>query len=79
MSLAEQVKTAEGHKYFPPEGPFAIRLWLFAQNGVIPDAKRLLREHQIYWSTRADLDALIALTGLRKLPDFSGDEPGSGE
>ena len=40
--------------------------WAFTR-----EAEKLLREHHIYWSTRADLDALIQLTGLRALPEYN--------
>lgn len=72
LELAEAVKDAEkraGYDLFTSEDPYRLQLWLFAHNGVTKEAERLLRKHGIYWSTRADLDALIQLTGLRKLPE----------
>ena len=68
LALAEKVKNFEGREYFERARPLTLRLWLFAHNGVSPQAKALLREHNIYWSTRVDLDALIRETGLRRLP-----------
>jgi hypothetical protein len=52
------------------EGPDlkTLRAWLFAYNGVTEEAEVLMRQHQILWSTRADLDALLTLAKLRTLP-----------
>lgn len=47
-----------------------LRLWLFAHDGVAEDAKALLEQHHILWSTRTDLDALLTLANLRTLPAF---------
>ena len=68
LALAEKLKDFEGRKYFEGERPLPLRVWLFAHNGVTPEAEALLRQHQIYWSDRADLDAVIKTLGLRKLP-----------
>lgn len=70
LILAEKVKDFEGREYFEGERPLTLRLWLFAHNGVTPEAEKLLSQHRMYWSTREDVDALIKLTGLRKLPTF---------
>jgi hypothetical protein len=70
LELAEKLKDFEERKYFEGERPFALNMWLFAHNGVTPEAEQMLRDHHIYWSTRDDLDALIKLAGLRKLPTF---------
>jgi hypothetical protein len=48
-----------------------LRLWLFVHDGVTGKAEALLRQHNILWSTRADLDALLRLAKLRALPRFS--------
>jgi hypothetical protein len=71
LKLAETLKDYEGREYFEGDRPLPLRLWLFAHNGVTPKAEALLREHGIYWSTRADLDWLIKETGLRKILDFA--------
>ncbi len=73
LDLAERLKDFEGREYFERERPLTVHLWLFAHNGVTPKAEALLREHGIYWSARADLDALIQLTGLQKLPELKVD------
>ena len=68
LGLAEKLKDFEGREYFERERPLTVRLWLFAHNGVTPKAETLLCEHGMYWSDRSDIDALIKLVGLRKLP-----------
>ncbi len=73
LNLVEHLKDFEGREFFESERPLKVSLWLFAHNGVTSKAKKLLEKHHIYWSTRADLDELIALTGLRKLPTFTGE------
>jgi hypothetical protein len=71
LVLAEKVKDFEGREYFEGKRPLTLHLWLFAHKGVSPKAEALLKQHNIYWSTRADLDWLIQAVGLRKLPSFS--------
>ncbi len=71
LDMAEKLKDFEGQEYFEDDSPvITMRLWLFAHNGVTREAEALLRKHQIYWSTRADLEWLIQKTGLRRLPKF---------
>jgi hypothetical protein len=50
-----------------------LRVWLFAANGVTTPAKTLMKQEGVLWSTRADLDALLELNGLRTLPDLDAD------
>ena len=45
-----------------------LRLWLFAHDGVSGEAKRLLEQHGVLWSSRAELDGLLEAVQLRKLP-----------
>lgn len=71
LDLVEKLKDFEGREYFEGERPVTLHLWLFAHNGVTPEAEALLKEHQMYWSTRSDLDALIQEVGLRPLPTLS--------
>jgi len=47
-----------------------ITLWLFASSGVTENAKKLLEDHTILWSTKAELNALLDESGLRKLPEI---------
>ena len=71
LELAEELKDFEERKYFEGERPFGLKMWLFTHNGVTPEAEQMLRTHHIYRSTRDDLDVLIKLVGLRKLPTFN--------
>lgn len=73
LDLAEKLKDFEGREYFEGDRPLTMHLWLFAHNGVTQEAETLLRKHQIYWSTRCELDTLIKETGLRQLPVFMSD------
>jgi hypothetical protein len=52
------------------EGPLlqTLRIWFFAHAGFTAEAEALMQERGIYWSTAADLDALLELVGLRRLP-----------
>ncbi|MEE4357851.1 MAG: hypothetical protein V2I97_15395, partial [Desulfococcaceae bacterium] len=68
LRLAEKLKDFEGREHFTGKKPVILHLWLFAYSGVTAEAGELLGEHGIYWSDRADLDRLIAESGLRKLP-----------
>lgn len=48
--------------------PNRVRIWLFAHEGLTPDAEKLAREQDILWSNRTQLDELLTYLGLRKLP-----------
>lgn len=52
------------------EGLERVRLWIFANYGVTEEAETLIREHNILWSERSDLDGLLQFVNLRKLPDI---------
>jgi len=47
-----------------------ITLWLFASNGVTENAKKLMEEKGILWSTKENLNDLLKDSDLRKLPEF---------
>ena len=47
-----------------------LTLWLFASNGVTENAKKIIKEHCILWSTKEDLNALLTDSNLRKLPEM---------
>ncbi|KPA09254.1 hypothetical protein MHK_010540, partial [Candidatus Magnetomorum sp. HK-1] len=47
-----------------------LRLWLFAYNGVTAKAEALLKQHDILWSTKDDLNQLLEYVKLRKLPEM---------
>ncbi len=71
LKQADIVRQREG------EDLRTLRVWLFAANGVSTPARNLLEDEGVLWSTRADLDALLELNGLRPLPDLDADEPES--
>jgi len=50
--------------------PDFVRVWFFAHNGFTQEAEIFMQEHKVFWSTRADLDKLLAHVGLRSLPKF---------
>jgi len=50
--------------------PSILRMWFFAHNGFTKDALTLIEEKGIFWSTRANLDALLQYVGLRALPNL---------
>ncbi len=62
LEQAEIVKQRKG------ENLETLRIWFFAHDGFTGPAERLLQEHHVLWSTRADLDALLEAVNLRKLP-----------
>jgi len=45
-------------------------LWLFASNGVTENAKKLMEENGILWSTKDNLNDLLKISDLRKLPEM---------
>ena len=47
-----------------------LRLWLFANDGVTENAKKMLIENNILWSTRENLDGLLKYLNLSKLPEL---------
>ena len=48
-----------------------LTLWLFSYTGVTTEAYDLLKEHDILWSTKDNLNALLEYVGLRQLPEFT--------
>ncbi|MBF0453059.1 MAG: hypothetical protein HQK75_20325 [Candidatus Magnetomorum sp.] len=47
-----------------------MKKWLFAHDGLTKDAELFAHENHIYWSDRADLDALLNHLNLRPLYSF---------
>jgi hypothetical protein len=47
-----------------------LTLWLFASNGVTENAKKLMEENGILWSTKDNLNDLLKISDLRKLPEM---------
>ncbi|KPA19750.1 ATPase domain protein, prokaryote domain protein [Candidatus Magnetomorum sp. HK-1] len=70
LKLADCVKEFEGHEYFDGEKPLKLSLWLYAHDGVTKSALSLINKHDILWSDKNDLDALLKEVGLRKLSDI---------
>ena len=64
LKQAEIVKERKGDKLK------TLRLWLFSYNGVTRDAKILIQQNNILWSTKDDLNQLLEFTHLRKLPEL---------
>ncbi len=62
---------AQGEQVKAERAPRTLRLWLFAYSGLTPKAHAFAREHDILWSSKADLNALLRLLGLRELPELS--------
>ncbi|MBL7063557.1 MAG: hypothetical protein ISS49_05015 [Anaerolineae bacterium] len=48
--------------------PLTLRLWLFANSGLTPEAKEYAAGRGILWSARPEFDELLAHVGLRQLP-----------
>ncbi len=51
-----------------------LRLWFFAHDGFTEEAEALMREKDMLWSTRQDLDNLLKSVGLRHLPDIADEQ-----
>jgi len=54
------------------EGPGLeiLRLWLFSLDGFTPEAEALMEEKGVLRSDREDLDGLLSLVGLKRLPEI---------
>ena len=48
--------------------PPTLRLWMFANSGLTPEAEEYAAERGILWSAREEFDALLTHLGLRPLP-----------
>jgi hypothetical protein len=47
-----------------------LQLWLFSYSGVTKSASNLMAKESVLWSSKDDLNALLELVGLRKLPEL---------
>jgi len=47
-----------------------IHLWLFAYSGITQGAEKLIKQHNILWSSKKDLNQLLEYVNLRRLPDL---------
>jgi hypothetical protein len=48
-----------------------VRVWFFAYDGFTEKAEVFMQEKGVLWSTQSDLDALLDLVNLRRLPSFN--------
>ena len=48
----------------------SVTLWIFASTGVTENAKKQLEDNSVLWSTKAELNALLEDSGLRRLPEI---------
>jgi hypothetical protein len=51
-----------------PSDQRPIVLWLFAKNGLTESALQLAKQHNVLWSSLNDLNALLEIAKLKKLP-----------
>jgi len=65
LRKAEFVREVEG------EGHQVLRIWFFAHDGFTEEAEALMREKEVFWSVREDLDELLRYVGLRQLPKIA--------
>ena len=68
LNQGEVIKEREG-EYLK-----SLRLWLFAHDGITKKAEELIREYDILWSSREDIDGLLEAVRLRKLPELQASE-----
>ena len=52
------------------KGLRVVRMWFFSYSGFTPEAEELLGQNQILWSDKQDLNRLLDLAGLRRLPEI---------
>ena len=62
--------TSQGKAVREERDPLTLRLWLFANGGLTPEAKEYAAERGILWSARPEFDELLAHVGLRQLPQL---------
>ena len=60
--------TSQGEAVREERDPLTLRLWLFANSGLTPEAEEYAAERGILWSARPEFDELLAHVGLRQLP-----------
>ena len=60
---------AQGEQVKIEREPLTLRLWLFSGNGLTDEAEEYARAQGILWSAEEDLNKIMKLLGLRKLPD----------
>ena len=60
--------TSQGKAVREERDPLTLRLWLFANSGLTPEAEKYAAGRGILWSARPEFDELLAHLGLRQLP-----------
>ncbi|HLC16844.1 MAG TPA: hypothetical protein VJL89_11535 [Thermodesulfovibrionia bacterium] len=61
IEKAEKLKRDGGYRL--------VRMWLFSHDGLTEEAQELAAQRGVLWSSRAELDQLLAYLELRQLPD----------
>ena len=46
-----------------------VRLWFFAHDGFTQEAEAMMKENGVLWSGREDLNGLLSVAGLKRLPE----------
>jgi hypothetical protein len=64
--VEELVEKAEAWIHFRQAR--VAKMWLFSHDGLTDEAQEYAAEKGVLWSERADLDELLVLRGLRRLP-----------
>ncbi|MBV7330969.1 hypothetical protein KFU94_22560 [Chloroflexi bacterium TSY] len=63
--LLEQAEAVQAQ-----DNPRTLYKWIFAHQGLTQEAEAFARQEGVFWSDRAQLDALLVHLGLRKLPNL---------
>ena len=61
---SEQVRNFRG------EGLRRLRVWFFSYSGFTAEAEQFMKEMNMLWSTKEDLNGLLDYAGLRRLPEI---------
>ena len=64
------LRKGEAVKEEAGKGLQILRLWFFAHDGFTGEAEALMKEKDMLWSVREDLDGLLKSVGLRCLPNI---------
>ncbi len=70
-NLLDQAKRLEEKK---GDGLRSLRLWIFANDGFTTPAKELMRQNGVLWSARTELNELLEVVKLRKLPNLENNK-----
>ncbi|MDZ7762643.1 MAG: hypothetical protein U5L00_20640 [Desulfovermiculus sp.] len=47
-----------------------LKMWYFSYSGFTPEAEELMTQNGIFWSEKQDLNAVLDMAGLRRLPEL---------